>query len=408
MHGVSTGMNQLTRRRFGRIALAGAAATRLRGASRIDDVLREGRDRHGIPCVVAMVCDARSILYAGAFGRRDGQSDANVALDSIFRIASMTKPVTSAAAMQLVEQGKVSLDQPAAQYLPELAQLQVLTGFSGGQPMLRPPARPITLRHLLSHTSGLAYPTWHERMFRYNQIRTVPPGAVAPPVPLMFDPGANWQYGYSMDWVGRLVETVSGLSLEQYFQRNIFAPLGMKDTSFILPPEKFERLVGTFNRQPGGTVQGAPRLQPQTPQAFNGGGGLYSTAADYVRFIQMFLNYGMAGVAREVLKARSIDAMARNQIGSLTAGRMKSFQPDLSADVNMPGKWGLGFLIHPTRAGGMRSAGSLSWAGIFNTFFWIDPERRIGAVLLMQYLPFVDPPAVALLGEFERAVYAWL
>jgi len=149
-------------------------------------------------------------------------------------------------------------------------------------------------------------------------------------------------------------------------------------------------------------------VQPQPPQAFNGGGGLNSTAGDYVRFMQMFLNYGVAGVARDVLKARTIEMMARNQIGSLTAARMKSFQPNVSADVNMPGKWGLGFLINPTRTEGMRYAGSLTWAGIFNTFFWIDPQRRIGAVIMMQYLPFVDPTAVGLLGDFERAVYATL
>jgi CubicO group peptidase (beta-lactamase class C family) len=226
----------------------------------------------------------------------------------------------------------------------------------------------------------------------------------------MFDPGANRQYGYSADWSGRLVEVISGLTLEQYFQRNILEPLGMKDTSFLQPEEKFDRLVGQYNKLPDGRMQGVPRVQPPPTQAFNGGGGLFSTAPDYVRFMQMFLRYGMAGVTGEILKGRTLQMMAENQIGGLTAGKLKTYQPNVSADVDTdPGgadKWGLGFAINPTRLEGRRSAGSLTWAGIFNTYFWIDPRRRIGGVIMMQYLPFFDPAAIALLGEFERAVYA--
>jgi CubicO group peptidase (beta-lactamase class C family) len=225
----------------------------------------------------------------------------------------------------------------------------------------------------------------------------------------MFEPGTNWQYGYSTDWTGRLVEAASGLSLEQYFQRNIFEPLGMKDTSFLLPAEKFDRLVGQYNRQPGGSLQAAPRTQPAPPQQFNGGGGLYSTAGDYVRFMQMFLRYGAYGPRSEILKAKTVQAMAINQIGKLTAGKLKSYQPNLSRDVDThPGstdKWGLGFLMNPAPYTVGRSAGSLAWAGIFNTFFWIDPQRRICGVVMMQYLPFYYTEAIGLLGDFERAVY---
>jgi len=406
----------LTRRRFAQIALLGTQAGRLFGASgaanAIDRVLREGIQRRNIPCVTAMVASADRILYSGAFGKRDQASGIAVQPDSIFAIASMTKAITSVAAMQLVERGKLKLDEPVARHLPQLAKMQVLQGFdAAGKPVLRPATKMITLRHLLTHTSGFAYPTWHEAMFKYTQATSpLPPGVVAPLVPLMFEPGSAWQYGYSADWTGRLVEQVSGLNLEQYFQRNILQPLGMSDTSFIFPPEKFEHLVSRSQRQNGGPLQEVPRAIPPRPAAFNGGGGLNSTAPDYIRFMQMILRYGRAGVRDEILTAKSVEAMSVNQIGDLSAGKMKSFMPNTSSDVDVhPGaldKWGLGFLINTIPYEGGRSAGSLAWAGVYNTFYWIDPTRGICATIMMQFLPFVDKEAVGLLGDFERAVYA--
>jgi methyl acetate hydrolase len=396
--------------------LLGSQEQRLFGASgpatAIDRVLREGIERRKIPCVAAMVASSDQILYSGAFGKRDSASGIDVQPDSIFAIASMTKAVTSVAAMQLVEQGRLKLEEPVARHLPQLAKLSVIEGFDpDGTPVLRPANKLITLRHLLTHTSGFAYPTWSEEMFRYTQATApIPQTVVAPLVPLVFDPGTRWQYGYSADWVGRLVETVSGLTLEQYFQRNILEPLGMKDTSFIFPPEKFDRLVGRYQRQNGGPLQEVPRVLPPRPIAYNGGGGLDSTAPDYIRFMQMILRYGRSGVREEILTAKSVEMMSVNQIGDLGAGRLKTFQPNISSDVNLhPGfvdKWGLGFLINTVAYPDGRSAGSLAWAGVYNTFYWIDPPRGICAVIMMQYLPFVDKEAVGLLGDFERAVYA--
>ena len=410
-------MIKLTRRQFGgTLLVATQAAPRLFGKSAstgaIDKVLSEGIQRRQIPCVTAMVASPNSILYSGAFGKRDSASGVDVKPDSIFAIASMTKAITSVAAMQLVERGKVKLDEPVSKYLPELAKLDVLMGFdAAGKPVLRPAIKPITLRHLLTHTSGFAYPTWHEGMFKYTQATApLPPGVVAPLVPLMFEPGAAWQYGYSADWTGRLVEAVSGLNLEQYFQRNILQPLGMNDTSFIFPAEKFDRLVGRAQRQNGGPLQEVPRAMPPKPAAFNGGGGLNSTAPDYIKFMQMILRYGRSGVREEILTAKSVEMMSVNQIGGLGAGKLKSFLPNISSDVDVhPGfidKWGLGFLINTTAYPGGRSAGSLAWAGVYNTFYWIDQPRGLCAVIMMQFLPFVDKEAVGLLGDFERAVYA--
>jgi len=410
-------MTKITRRQFGSSVLLAAQAQRLFGASgpasssAIDRVLREGIDRRKIPCVAAMAASADKILYSGAFGKRDLASGVGVQPDSIFAIASMTKAITSVAAMQLVERGKLKLDEPAARHLPQLGKLDVIEGFDpAGKPVLRPARKPITLRHLLTHTSGFAYPTWSEEMFKYSQATGQVPAGVAPTVPLVFEPGTRWQYGYSADWTGRLVEAVSGLNLEQYFQRNIFGPLGMTDTSFVFPPEKFDRLVGQARRENGGALQGVPRAIPPKPAAFNGGGGLTSTAPDYVRFMQMILRYGRSGVRDEILTAKSVEMMSVNQIGGLRAGILKSFQPDRSSDVDVhPGevdRWGLGFLINPVAYPGGRSAGSLAWAGINNTFYWIDPARGICGVIMMQFLPFVDKEAVGLLGDFERAVYA--
>jgi CubicO group peptidase (beta-lactamase class C family) len=327
----------------------------------------------------------------------------------------MTKAITSAAVLQLVEQGKVSLTEPASRYLPELGSVQVLEGFdAAGKPQLRAPKTPVTLKHLLTHTSGFCYDTWSAEMMKWEAATgtSLPISSVAPHVPLMFEPGSRWQYGYSIDYAGKLVEAVSGLSLEEYFQRNLFHPLSMPDTSFIVDGEKFDRVVTGYARQADGSLKPNPRALPQPPKAFNGGGGLSSTVGDYVKFMQMILRRGRSAGGEQLLKPETVAMMSTNQIGKLGAGRLKTQRPVVSGDVDLhPGavdRWGLGFLINEVAYPGGRSAGSLAWAGVFNTFYWIDPKRDLCAVIMMQYLPFVDPQAVALLGEFERAVYSSL
>jgi methyl acetate hydrolase len=407
-------MLTITRRKFSQAAVTfGASVRGLRasGAAGIDETLRSGIQRRKIPAVTAMVGGPGRITYQGAFGVRDDASGVKVAPDSIFAIASMTKAITSVAAMQLVEQGKLKLEEPVSKHLPELGTVQVLEGYDpAGKPMLRPARTPVTLKHLLTHTSGLCYDTWSDEMQKYAKAGGMRPTGVAPLVPLMFEPGARWQYGYGADWAGKLVETVSGLTLEQYFQRYIFEPLEMKDTSFILPAEKFERSVSRYDRQPDGSLKQEPRELPAPPTAFNGGGGLYSTAPDYLKFTQMILRRGRTANGAPVLQAKTVEQMSSNQIGSLSAGKLKTANPERSSDVDMqPGaseKWGLGFLINTTPYPAGRSTGSLAWAGIWNTFYWIDPKRQLSAVIMMQFLPFVDKEAVGLLADFERAVYA--
>ena len=408
-------MSTLNRRDFARASLAlGAYASsraNLFGATSLDETFRSGVAKHKIPALTAIVASGDKITYSGAFGKRDSASGVDAKLDSIFRIASMTKAITTTAAMQMVEQGKVALDDPASKHLPELGKLQVLDGFdSAGKPILRPPKSPILLRHLLTHTSGCVYANWNPTLTQYLKLTgtSAPPTAVAPLNPLLFDPGTRWHYGTSMDWAGKLVEKLSGLTLEQYFQKNILGPLDMKDTSFLVPPEKFDRLVSSYRRQADGTLKEDARTQPAAPKEFNGGGGLFSTAPDYLRFTQMILRKGRGLGKDQILKPKTVDLMTANQIGVLSLERLKSVDPTVSADIDMGAgkKYTYGFMINMDPIPGGRSAGSLMWAGVENSFYWIDPKRNVSAVIMMQFFPFLDPQATGMLDEFERAVYA--
>jgi methyl acetate hydrolase len=412
-------MPQISRRHFSAALLAlGAQPRRGWGATSnaIDQTLRSSVQQHKIPACVAMAATSTQTTYSGAFGKRDSKSGVDVNPDSLFVIASMTKPVTSVAAMQLVEQGKLKLDEPASTYIQELGSLQVLHGFEpgSGKPILKPATKPVTLRTLLTHTSGFAYDTWFADMLRWEKEsgKSSPLGTVAPLTPLMFEPGSRWQYGTSADWSGRLVETVSGLTLEQYFQKNILEPLEMHDTSFLVPAAKFDRLVSEYHRGSDGTgpLKENPRALPKPPKAFNGGGGLYSTAPDYVRFMQMILRRGQGPKGEQLLQPKTVDMMASIQTGDLSCGKLKTSRPDISSDVDFhPGfkdGFGFGFLINSVAYDGRRSAGSLAWGGVANTYFWIDPKKGVAGVIMMQYLPFADKEALAVLGDFERGVYA--
>jgi methyl acetate hydrolase len=392
------------------VALTGSAsAQNSPGTAAIDSSLREAIERKDVPGVVALVTDRERVLYQGAFGVADVSSGRPLAKDSIFRIASMTKPITSVALMQLVEQGRIGLDDPASKYLPELAELKVFESFdpATGAYKVRPASRPATVRHFLTHTSGLAYPFTSEiwRDFKPRAGETYPFGG-----PLLSDPGERWHYSTSTDVVGKLVEAVSGKKLEDYFREYIFAPLKMNDTSYNVPEAKGPRLVAQQQRS-GERMDGAIVLQqPQlglTIAAPIGGGGLASTADDYGRFMRMWLNGGELEGAR-VLKAETVALMGQNHIGAISVPALKTALPrsaDFTFIADCRDKWGLGFLITADQVAGKRSPGSLSWGGINNTFFWIDPTRGIAGTIMMQYLPFADAKALAVYDAFERGTY---
>jgi len=367
--------------------------------------------------VVAAAATQEGILYEGAFGKRDLAKGTDMTGDSVFWIASMTKAITSAAALQLVEQGKLQLEQPMGALLPELRSPQVLEGFDQkGEPKLRPAKQAITLRHLLTHTAGFTYDIWNADTARYAKHADLP-GIItcknaALKTPLAFDPGTGWEYGINIDFVGKAVEAVSGQTLDAYLRQNIFTPLGMADTGFIIGPDQRARLVSVHARKPDGALEPIEFGVPQDPEFFMGGGGLYGTARDYLSFLQMLL-HGGKGNGNQVLRPETVATMSGNHIGAINVpGVWKTTAPDASLDVDLakmfPGqelKWGLSFLINTRQGPAGRSAGSLSWAGLANTYFWLDPTRQVAGVILTQSLPFVDPKATALYGGFEAGVY---
>jgi methyl acetate hydrolase len=405
------------------VALAGASmlpgvtssglAAPLRALSRsgeIDAALQAGVDSAEVPGVVAMAATEKSVLYEGAFGVRDLSSASKMSTDTVFRIASMVKLLTSVAAMQLVERGKLELNEPAAKIDPTLGSPQVLVGFDArGLPQLRPAHRPVTLRDLLSHTSGLSYQLWDVNVVRYIKVARNNPAL--PRMPLMFDPGARWAYGGNLDRVGRMVEIVSGKTLDRYFRDHILDPLGMKDTAFSITEEQRARQAALHSRAADGALVPQPTAKRAVPKVFSGGAGIYSTAPDYLTLLQALLNGGrLAGTS--VLRPESVTQMSTNQIGDIEAGILKTTNSALSNDVDFfPGvrlRWGLGHMINldPVRDG--RRAGSLTWAGLFNTYYWIDPTSRIAGVIMMQILPFADQPALDVYRKFERAIYSAL
>ncbi len=365
---------------------------------------------HGIAGAVAMTGNRAGPMATHVIGHNG--AGAPLTTDSVFQLASMTKAIVSVAAMQLVEAGTLALDAPLGELLPDLAEPQVITGFSDdGSVQTRPAARPITLRHLLTHTSGLGYDFVHAAMARARG-----PGGPPPPgtlaslrTPLLFDPGDGWAYGIGTDWVGLAVEAASGQRLDAYVAEHITGPLGMVDTGFGAGDTDPARRVANMARGPDGALMPYPiNIGGGAGEFLSGGGGMIGTAGDYLRFVRMLLNGGsLDGVT--ILAAETVAEMGRNQIGALRAGVMETTMPALSARVEwfpeMRAGWGLGFLINPEPGPDGRAANSLAWAGICNTYYWIDPASDIAAVLLMQFLPFADPGALAALSAFERDVY---
>lgn len=379
----------------------------------IDSVLRAATHAGEIPGVVAMAANDHGVLYEGIFGKRRLGDGPAMTRDTVFRVASMVKVITSVAAMQLVEQNKLSLDAPVPDIDPAIGSPQVLDGFDGkGLPQLRPAQRPITLRHLLTHTSGLVYRLWDAKAVQYAKSLELLPKAqrkLAPPTPLMFDPGAGWQYGTSINWVGRIVEATSGEPLDVYFRKHILDPLGMNDTAFVLKPQQREREASVHRRGPNGALTAEPMEQNSPRQTFSGGGGIYSTAPDYLTLIRALLAGGALDGAR-ILRPETVALMGQNQIGDIDVGVLKTTVPALSNDVDLcPGvtrKWGFGHMITMQAVTGGRSAGSLTWGGLLNTYYWIDPARKIAAVFMTQVLPFADGRALRLYRQFERGIYA--
>ncbi len=388
----------------------------MQGKAQIDQVLRQKCDAREIPGVVAMAADGNEVIYQGAFGKRDLSKDDAMTIDSVFWIASMTKAITAAAGMQLVEQGKLALDEPIGKLLPDLAAPQVLEGFDArGEPKLRPARKPITLRQLMTHTAGFAYNMWNGDIATYLDKAGIPAITTclnaALKTPIATDPGTRWEYGTNIDFVGKAVEAVSGKKLDAYLRDHLLAPLGMTDTAFKIGDAQRKRLVGMHARGEDGSLASIPFELEQNPEFHMGGGGLYGTAGDYIKFTQMILNKGK-GNGNQVLKPETVALMGQNHIGDLNVGKMISVAPMYTNDVDlypdMDKKWGLSFLINTAKTPEGRSPGSLAWAGLANTYFWIDPARNVAGVILMQVLPFADKKCLEAFAGLESGVYAGL
>jgi methyl acetate hydrolase len=396
-------------------ALAGGKIMSLQ--TKVDALLQAAVANGDVPGVVALATSREETVYEGGFGERVLGGGAAMSPDTVVWIASMTKAITAAAAMQLVEQGRLDLDRPAREVVPALAEVVVLEGFDeAGQPITRAPVRAITLRHLLTHTAGFAYEIWQEPIIRYQEAKGLP-GIItceerALRTPLLFDPGARWEYGINMDWAGKMVEAVSGQKLGAYMKANIFEPLGMRDTAFKMTEDMRRRLARIHQRGDDDRFEPLLDLEiPQAPEFEMGGGGLYGTIRDYAKFVRMILNKGRAD-GHQLLKPETIEMMSVNQMGDCRVGALKTAMPTLSNDAEFfPGMaktWGLSFMINPERAPTGRTAGSLGWAGLANSYFWIDPAAGVGGVYATQVLPFADKKALPLFLDFEKTVYGHL
>ncbi len=367
-----------------------------------------------VPGVVAMATDRAGNVYEGAAGKRVLGADDEMAPDSVFAIFSTTKAIAGTAALQLVEDGRLDLDAPAKTYVPEIGELQVIEGFDDvGGPRLRPPKRDVTTRMLLLHTAGLGYDFFNETYNRlareHGQPSVITASKASITTPLLFDPGEEWEYGSNIDWVGQVVEAITGKRLGDVTQGRIFEPLGMTSTAFTPTPDMRSRLARIHQREADGRLTPMPDFElPQDPEIHMGGHGLYGTVGDYCRFIRMWLNDGM-GPTGPVLRKETVEMAERNGLGDMKIKGLPGVNPALSnyAELfpGMPKSWGLTFMINDEDAPTGRPAGSLGWAGLANLFYWIDRKNGIGGFWATQILPFADPTSVSGYLDFETAVY---
>jgi len=374
------------------------------GTATLSKYLTDATARGDVPGVVVTVVNEDGVLYHEAFGKSSTLRNAAMAKDTIFNIASMTKAVTSVAIMMLVEEGKLKLDDDVAKYLPKYKDPLVISKFNAaeGTYETRPAKRPISIRHLLTHTSGIGYGFASPIVAKLTQGT----GKTELDLPLLFDPGEGWAYGASTRVLGSVVESISGQKLDAFLDARILKPLGMVDTSYLVPQSKYPRVVAVNQRGADSKLVEQP-ARPTIPASVQGDGGLYSTAGDYGIFLRMLLNDGKLGQAR-ILSEKSVKTMFENHTGNVVVPLQQS--TNLSLSRNFPvgageDHWGLGFQLAKTKRPNMRTPGSGTWAGIFNTHFFIDPSREIGVVVMMQTLPFYDEASMKVYSGVEEIVY---
>ncbi|RXG98013.1 serine hydrolase domain-containing protein [Bradyrhizobium zhanjiangense] len=379
-----------------------------------DAILNETvANANGVPGVVAMVTDRNGNIYEGAAGKRRTDKPEAMTTDSSFAIFSTTKAITGTAALQLIEEGRLDLDAPAKRYAPDLGKLQVIDGFDAkGQPRLRAPKRELTTRMLLLHIGGFGYDFFNENYLRlateHGQPSVITSSKASLMTPLLFDPGSKWEYGTNIDWVGQVVEGITGKRLGEVFAERIFKPLGMANTTFEISDAVRSKLAGVHARNADGSLAPMDFELPASPEVHMGGHGLYSTVGDYMRFIRMWLNDGNGPHGR-VLKAETVQMAEKNHLGDLKVTALPGVIKSLSNDAEFfPGQsksWAFTFMVNDEEAPTGRPAGALGWAGLANLFYWIDRQNGFGGYWATQILPFGDPASFTGYMRFETAFY---
>lgn len=384
--------------------------------SALDAVLErtvEGSPR--APGVAAVLTGPAGVRYAGAAGVRSLDNSAPMTVDSVCTISSATKALTGTVCLKLAEQRALDLDSPARRYAPEIGRLEVLDGFgSDGAPRLRPPKREITTRMLLLHTAGLGYDFCNEIYARLVRERRCPSVATATRAslhtPLLFDPGERWEYGANLDWAGQVVEGITGRRLGDVMREYLLEPLGMTSTGFTLSADMRARLARVHKRGSDGSLRPLDFELPPDPEVDMGGHGLYSTAADYARFLRMWLDDGRGPDGRAVLRPETVRSAVRGQVRGCDVGVIRSAIPAQSHDVEwfpgVPKSWAMTFLVNDEPAPTGRAAGSLGWAGLANVYYWIDRSTGLAGVWMTQIFPYGDPLSMAAYLDFETAAYA--
>jgi CubicO group peptidase (beta-lactamase class C family) len=380
-------------------------------AQRIDQLLDEYTAANRVPGAIGLVMRNGKVVYRKAFGLADVAAQKPLSTDAIFRIASQTKALTSIGLMLLYDEGKFQLDDPISKYLPAFANAQVLATFNPKDSTYTTVSAngPVTIRQLFTHTSGISYPVIGTREATAIYAKAGIPSGIGTPagtlatsmdalgkLPLMHQPGERFTYGLSVDVLGRLVEVISGQSLDQFLRQRLFEPLGMKDTYFYLPADKQARLVMLYTENAAKETVPMPpqgRMVPDYPKAkgtyFSGGAGLSSTIDDYAAFLQMMLNHGSYR-GRQLLKPATVDLITQNQMGAVSQGG---------------NKFGLGFSIttpENAKVPGL-SAGSYEWGGIFGTTYWVDPQQKLIGLIYTQKYP--NSTSRDLASKFKAAVY---
>lgn len=380
----------------------------------LDSVLKNAVTRAGgVPGVVAMVTDKDGNVYEGAFGYRNIETKEPMTLDTTFAMFSTTKAVTGLILMKLVEDGLVSLSDPVSKYLPEINDVEVLLGFDeNGVPQTKKPDNEVTVDMLMLHTAGFGYEFFSEDDAKYREAKGVASVLTSTPAGiqsvLLFEPGTDWNYGVNIDWVGRVIEAVTGLRLEDAMKKYLFEMQDMKNISFTPPEDMKQRRAVIHLRNEEGTLSANTELAaPGTPEMDMGGHGLYASIDEYMKFIRVILNNG-----DNVLSNDTVEQMLTNGLGELKSGGWKTSNPVLSNDGEFfPGyekTWAYTFQVNETPLPTGRPAKQVMWAGLANLFYWIDVENGIGGFWATQIFPYQDPASYLGYLEFESAVYGFV